>query len=66
MYWQVEVKVQIETEEGKVKKVSERYLIEAYSATDAEAKIVKEFEGESNYVVNKVVKSNILKVIENE
>jgi hypothetical protein len=34
------------------------------SATDAEAQIYKEFDGESNFTVEKVVKSKILKVIQ--
>jgi hypothetical protein len=48
---------------GKVQKVTEKYLVEAFSATEAEAKIYKEFEGNSNFDVEKVVKSRILKVI---
>ena len=35
-------------------------------ATDAEAKIYKEFEGDSNFSVEKVVKSKILKILGDE
>jgi hypothetical protein len=65
MYWQVDVKMEFENDRGRVQKVIEKYLIDAMSATDAEAKIYKEFDGESNFSVEKVVKSKILKVIQN-
>lgn len=63
MYWQVDVKLELENDRGKIQKITEKYLIEAFSATDAEAKIYKEFNGESNFTVEKVAKSRILKVI---
>lgn len=64
MYWQVDVKLEFENDRGKIQKVTEKYLVEAYSATEAESVIYKDFEGESNFSVEKVVKSRILKVIE--
>lgn len=64
MYWQVDVKLEFTNDRGKTQKITEKYLVEAFSATEAEAKIYKEFEGESNFNVEKVVKSKILKVIE--
>jgi len=66
MYWQVDVKLEITNDRGKIQKITEKYLVEAFSATEAEAKIYKEFEGESNFNVEKVVKSKILKVINTE
>ena len=66
MYWQVDVKMEFENDRGRVQKVIEKYLVNAFSATDAEAKIYKEFEGESNFTVEKVVKSKILKTIGDE
>lgn len=63
MYWQVDVKLKYENESGKIQVVTEKYLIEAVSPTDAEAKATKELEGESDFSVDKVVKSKILKVI---
>jgi len=65
-YWQVDVKLEFENERGKTQKTIEKYLVSAFSATDAEAKIYKDFEGESNFSVEKIVKSKILKIIENE
>lgn len=64
-YWQVDVKMEFENDRGRIQKVIEKYLIDAMSATDAEAQIYKEFDGESNFSVEKVVKSKILKVIQN-
>ena len=66
MYWQVDVKMEFENDRGKIQKVVEKYLVNAFSATDAEAKIYKEFDGESNFSVEKVVKSKILKIVGDE
>jgi bifunctional N-acetylglucosamine-1-phosphate-uridyltransferase/glucosamine-1-phosphate-acetyltransferase GlmU-like protein len=46
--------------------VKELYLVDAISATEAEAKIYTEFEGESNFSVVGVNQSKILKVLERE
>jgi hypothetical protein len=66
MYWQVDVKMEFENDRGRIQKVVEKYLVSAFSATDAEAKIYKEFEGDSNFAVEKVVKSKILKILGDE
>jgi hypothetical protein len=63
MYWFVDVKLSYESESGKIQNVTEKYLVEAVSATDAEVKVTKELEGENEFSVNKVVKSKILKVL---
>ena len=65
-YWQVDVKMEFENDRGKTQKVIEKYLVNAFSATDAEAKVYKEFEGDSNFSVEKVVKSKILKILGDE
>ena len=62
-YWQVDVKITLENEQGRIQKITEKYLVEAVSPTDTEAKVFKEFEGESNFEVNKVVKTKIIKII---
>ena len=62
-YWQVDVKLTMEHESGKIQKVTEKYLVEAVSTTDAEAKVYKDFEGESNFTVDKIVKTKIIKII---
>ena len=56
-YWQVDVKLTMEHESGKIQKVTEKYLVQAVSPTDAEAKVYKDFEGESNFTVDKIVKN---------
>jgi hypothetical protein len=63
MYWQVDVKLEFTSDKGKTQKITEKYLVDAFSATEAESKIYKEFEGENNFTVEKVVKSKILKVL---
>lgn len=63
-YWQVTVVFEIISDSGRNQKVKELYLVEAVSATDAEAKIYKNFEGESNFTVIKAEQSRILEVIE--
>ena len=62
-YWQVDVKLTMEHESGKIQKVTEKYLVEAVSPTDAEAKVYKDFEGESKFTVDKIVKTKIIKII---
>jgi hypothetical protein len=63
-YWQVTVQLEHENDRGRIQKVRELYLVDAISATEAEAKIYTEFEGESNFTVVGVNQSKILKVIE--
>lgn len=56
---------EIDTVKGvKQKKVTESYLIEALSVTDAEAKIVRDFTGDSfEFEVKSVTQSKIIKLI---
>ena len=63
-YWQVTVQLEHENDRGRTQKVRELYLVDAVSATEAEAKIFTEFEGESNFTVIGVNQSKIIKVIE--
>lgn len=63
-YWQVTVQLEHENDRGRIQKVRELYLVDAISATEAEAKIYTEFEGESNFSVIGVNQSKIIKVIE--
>ena len=63
-YWTVTVQLEHENDRGRIQKVKELYLVDAVSATEAEAKIYKEFDGESNFSVVGVNQSKILKVIE--
>ena len=58
------VQLEHENDRGRIQKVRELYLVDAISATEAEAKIYVEFEGESNFTVVGVNQSKILKVLE--
>ena len=50
---------------GKQKKVTEMYLVEAMSVTEAEAKVVKDFGSTTlEYAVKAVSASKIIKIIE--
>ena len=50
---------------GKQKKVTEMYLVEAMSVTEAEAKVVKDFGSTTlEYKVKAVSSSKIIKIIE--
>ena len=63
-YWTVTVQLEHESDRGRIQRTKEQYLVNAISATDAEAKIYKDFEGESNFSVVGVVQSKIVKVID--
>lgn len=63
-YWQITVLFEIESDSGRSQKVKELYLLEAVSATDAEAKVYKNFEGESNFSVIKAEQSRIIDVLQ--
>lgn len=57
---------EIDTPKGvKQKKVTESYLVEALSVTEAEAKVVKDFAGYTfEFEVKGVTQSKIIKIIE--
>lgn len=56
----------VDTPKGqKEKKVTESYLVDAMSVTEAEAKVVKDFEGYSfDFEVKGVNQSKIVKIID--
>ena len=50
---------------GRVTSVNEVYCVEAETCTEAEAKVVKEFEGyQMGYHVKSVKESKIIKILE--
>jgi hypothetical protein len=67
-YYQAKVRLmtEIETPKGsKEKAVTETYLVEAMSVTEAEAKVVKDFQGTNlDFEVKAVTESKIIKIIE--
>lgn len=63
-YYVAKVVLSIETDKGKTKKVSESYLVEAVSVTEAESIVYKDFEGDSTpFEVKSVTESRIIKVL---
>ena len=64
-YYIATVKVQDENERGRISNTNETYCVEAESVTEAEAKVVGEFEGYAfEYQVTSVNKSKIVKILE--
>ena len=64
-YYISTVKVKDENERGRITSTNEVYCVEAESVTEAEAKVVKEFEGYSmEYHVKSVKESKIIKILE--
>ena len=64
-YYIATVKVQDENERGRITNTNEIYCVEADTVTEAEAKVVKEFEGQNiEYQVKSVKESKIIKILE--
>ena len=64
-YYLAKVEVRMENDRGRIQKIRELYCVEAESVTEAEAKVVKEFEGyQLDYQVKSVKESKIIKILE--
>ena len=64
-YYIATVKVQDENERGRITNTNEVYCVEAESVTEAEAKVVKDFEGDNTeFQVKEVKETKILKILE--
>jgi cytolysin (calcineurin-like family phosphatase) len=64
-YWVVKADVIVSASDEKPKVAKEEYLVDAMSATEAEAKVAKDFEGSGvQHEVTSAIKSRIIKVIE--
>lgn len=68
-YWEVRVVFHRETEGPKggvkIKKVSERYLVDAQTATEAEARVTKFLKGtEDTWEIKSARASNVIEVIQ--
>ena len=64
-YFIATVKVKEENERGRITSNNEVYCVESETCTEAEAKVVKEFEGQNiEYQVKSVKESKILKILE--
>lgn len=64
-YFTVNVKFKRENDKGKIKVVTERYLVNSMSVTEAEARVVKFLEScPDDYQISSAGESRILEVIE--
>ena len=64
-YYIAKVKVQDENERGRLTTTNEVYCIEAESCTEAEAKVVKEFQNVGvEFQVKEVKETKIIKILE--
>ncbi len=64
-YYISTVKVKDENERGRITSTNEVYCVEAESVTEAEAKVVKDFEGDNTeYQVKEVKETKILKILD--
>ena len=64
-YYLAKVEVRMENDRGRIQKIRELYCVEEESVTEAEAKVVKDFEGDNTeYQVKEVKETKILKILE--
>ena len=64
-YFIATVKVKTENERGRLTSNNEVYCVESETCTEAEAKVVKEFESYTmDYHVKSVKESKIIKILE--
>ena len=64
-YFIATVKVQDQNERGRITSNNEVYCVETETVTEAEAKVVKEFEGYNmDFHVKSVKESKIIKILE--
>lgn len=66
-YYQVAVVLHTDNGKGGTKKVTEQYLVDAQSVTEAEARVVKEFEDSDiqlEYSIKGAAESKIVEVFE--
>jgi hypothetical protein len=64
MYHSVSVKVSFEDDKGKVKKKTERYLVDAQSVTEAEARVVAYMKGtQQEFEISSASQSKIVDVL---
>jgi hypothetical protein len=64
-YYLATVIIKSTDDNGKVKKITEKYLVHAVNYTDAESKIYKYFEGNTfEFSIKSIVDSKIVDIIE--
>lgn len=62
----IQLQDEVDTPKGpKIKKITETYLVEALSVTEAEAKVIEDFKGFTfDFEVKSVTASKIIKILE--
>ena len=62
----IQLQEEVDTPKGpKTKKITETYLVEAMSVTEAEAKVIEDFKGFTfDFEVKSVTASKIIKILE--
>jgi hypothetical protein len=62
----IQLQQEVDTPKGvKIKKITETYLVEAMSVTEAEAKVIQDFTGYNfDFEVKSVTASKIIKILE--
>ena len=67
-YFQTKIKIEKQAEEGKIKKVTETYLVDALSFTEAEARINKEMQPfiSGEFTVDAIARKNYSELIDKE
>ncbi len=67
-YYQTKIKYEKTAEEGKIVKVSELYLVDALSFTEAEARIIEEMRPfiSGEFEVSAISKAKVTELFENE
>jgi len=67
-YFEVKIKYDKTVEEGNVKKISERYLIDSLSFTEAEARITQEMKPfiDGEFIIDSIKRAKINELFENE
>ena len=64
MYHSVSVKVQFEDDKGKIKKKTERYLVDAMTVTEAEARVISYMKGtQQEFEISSASQSKIVDVL---
>ena len=63
-YFQVVVKIKREDDKGKIKAFTERYLVDALTITEAEARVVKFMEDSMlDYEITSATESRIMQIL---
>lgn len=67
-WFEVKIKIEKTAEEGSIKKVSEKYLIDSLSFSEAEARIIQEMEPyiSGNFSIDSIKRLKINEMFENE